>query len=874
MSIDSLRAGLADRYRIERELGAGGMATVYLARDLKHNRAVAIKVLRPELAASLGAERFLREVATTAGLRHPHILPLYDSGEAAGFLFYVMPVVEGESLRDRLEREKQLPLDDAIRLTQEIAGALAYAQAHGVIHRDIKPENILLDSGHAVVADFGIAMAVNAAAGERLTHTGLALGTPQYMSPEQASGAKDLDGRSDIYSLACLLYEMLGGQPPFHGPTVENLVYQHLSVEPPPITNLRPSVPAPIGAALQRALAKAPADRFPTMAGFAEALSGARPSGAIPPRHRNVRLIAGIVLVGIAGLAAIWLTVRPRMAPGAALALELGRQMQVTHDPGLEIDPALSPDGKLLAFSGTDGVLFVRQVEGGDPLPVIRGGDGKGRWPAWSPSGDRVVFLSPRGVEMVPALGGSPHLIAPEAGTERGIALSPRGDSVAFVILDSLFVKPVDGAATRLVTTSHEVHSPAWSPDGRWIAFVSGNPQYVSIRDRSLGNAAASSVQVVPSAGGMPIQVTGDRTTNVSPAWTADGALLYVSDQDGSRDVYQAKLAKSGRPAGQPVRLTTGLNVHGIALARNGSRLAYSSFSETSNVWTVEIPPRGSVSISQARPLTTRNQIIENMDVSHDGRWLAYSSNVNGTTNHLYRVRLDQPQTEQQLTMDSVGAYWAAWSPDDREIAFHRFNGERRQIFVQPVEGGTTSAVTDGTEDDRSPEWSPDGHHLVFLANWATRGILRMVDRAADGRWSAPRAIPVVVGTDTIVPGLAVWSPDGQLLACGCGEGGLVIIPTAGGAARRLPSPYTTAGWAFPQWSADGRTIYHLTEDAATGLAVAAVPLNGSSPRIVARFDDPTRPWHRFGFRVRQDRMFLTLGHQESDIWVADIRGR
>ena len=276
----SFAAALADRYRIVRELGQGGMAVVYLAEDLKHHRQVAIKMVRPELAGVLGAERFLREIEIAAGLHHPHILPLYDSGEArpegggkAGFLFYVMPYVDGRSLRDRLAREHQLPIDEALRIAREVADALSYAHSRGVVHRDIKPENILLDAGHAVVADFGIARAVSAAGGDQLTATGVTLGTPAYMSPEQAAGSKDLDGRSDLYSLACVLYEMLGGQPPFTGPTVASVVHQHMAAEPAPITQLRPAVPAELSGTLARALAKTPADRFNPVAQFADALT-------------------------------------------------------------------------------------------------------------------------------------------------------------------------------------------------------------------------------------------------------------------------------------------------------------------------------------------------------------------------------------------------------------------------------------------------------------------------------------------------------------------------------------------------------------------------------------------------------------------------
>ena len=268
----ALKAGLADRYALERELGRGGMATVYLAEDLKHHRKVALKVLSPDVASAIGADRFLREIEIVARLRHPHILPLYDSGEAAGFLFYVMPFVEGESLRDRLSRDKQLSVDDALQFAREISDALSYAHSHGVVHRDIKPENILIDSGHAVVADFGISKAIAAAGGDQLTETGLSLGTPTYMSPEQASGESEIDGRSDLYALGCVLYEMLAGRPPFSGPTMESVVRQHLTLEPTPITALRPAVPGWVAAAISRSLAKAPADRFNPVAQFGEAL--------------------------------------------------------------------------------------------------------------------------------------------------------------------------------------------------------------------------------------------------------------------------------------------------------------------------------------------------------------------------------------------------------------------------------------------------------------------------------------------------------------------------------------------------------------------------------------------------------------------------
>ena len=273
--LERVRASLAGRCTIERELGRGGMATVYLARDLKHERSVALKVLHPELAATLGPERFQREIKLAARLQHPHILTVLDSGEAAGQLWYTMPFVEGESLRERLTRERQLPLEDALQITREVADALGYAHGQGVIHRDIKPENILLSRGHALVADFGVARALQTAGGEKLTETGMAVGTPAYMSPEQASAGPDVDARSDLYSLGCVLYEMLAGEPPYTGPSAQAVIAKRFSEPIPRVRTVRGGVPEAIDHALSKALAKAPADRFASAAQFAEALGRA-----------------------------------------------------------------------------------------------------------------------------------------------------------------------------------------------------------------------------------------------------------------------------------------------------------------------------------------------------------------------------------------------------------------------------------------------------------------------------------------------------------------------------------------------------------------------------------------------------------------------
>ena len=313
-----LAQAVADHYAIERELGAGGMATVYLARDLKHNRAVALKVLRPELGAVLGANRFLQEIRISASLDHPHILTLIDSGESDGFLWYVLPYVRGESLRQKLTREGQLGIGEAVQIGTQVANALDYAHRHGVIHRDIKPENILLHEGEAVVADFGIALAVQHAGGERLTETGLSLGTPQYMSPEQATGGPVLDARSDVYSLAAVVYEMLAGEPPHTGPTVQSVIAKLLTERPTRIRTVRDTVPEDIDNAIAKGLAKVPADRFESPAAFATAL--APREGPASPGHRPKRRVLAAGLAVIAVLAVILAVWYPRRRPAAAVA--------------------------------------------------------------------------------------------------------------------------------------------------------------------------------------------------------------------------------------------------------------------------------------------------------------------------------------------------------------------------------------------------------------------------------------------------------------------------------------------------------------------------------------------------------------------------
>ena len=491
-TVARLNAALEGRYRIDRELGEGGMATVYLADDLRHERKVALKVLKPELAAVVGADRFLAEIKTTANLQHPHILPLFDSGEADSFLFYVMPYVEGESIRELITKEKQLGVKDALSITRKVSDALDYAHEHGVVHRDIKPGNVLLsERGEPLVADFGIALAVAQAGGGRITETGLSLGTPHYMSPEQATGDRDVDARSDVYALGCVLYEMLSGRPPFSASTAQGVLVQILTTDPPSITGLRRTVPLHVEGVLARALEKLPADRFKSAAEFTRALDdetfvyAPRPMAtdpgrpavqapapvqevAAPKKGRDFRLIAAVGVAAVfAGLAAWgWLQPEPeantirvstsdpavKFPPGSGERLAISRDGAMiavaTSEAGVDgllirradernfrvisgtegaTTPTFSPDGQWLAFSAGGEIKRV-EVEGGPVLPIAAGAVGA----HWG-TDDKLVFTTVEGnLYQVSASGGTPELILEDAGGRARPYLLPDGRAVIF----------------------------------------------------------------------------------------------------------------------------------------------------------------------------------------------------------------------------------------------------------------------------------------------------------------------------------------------------------------------------------------------------------------------------------------------------------
>ncbi len=882
MSLERLRASLGDRYRVERDeqgqpsrLGAGGMATVYLAQDLKHHRKVAIKVLRPELAAALGAERFLREIEISASLHHPHILALYDSGTADGLLYYVMPLVEGESLRDRLNRDRQLPVDDALQIAREVADALSYAHGRGVVHRDVKPENILLESGHAVVADFGIARAISAAGGEQLTETGLVVGTPAYMSPEQAAGDRDIDGRSDLYSLACVLFEMLAGQPPFTGPTVESVVRQHVTAPPPPVTQFRPAVPAAVADALARALAKTPADRFNPVAQFTAALDRTGVAPPAPSTFRPRALVVGLMVLTLVAAAGLIMARLSRATPLPVVV----RTMQVTRDPGLEVDPALSPDGAMVAYAAgppTKMQILVRQVTGGRIISLTGDSAGNHRWPRWSPDGSRIAYQTDRGIDVIPALGGQPRPVArlrdesawvPGQGLLAGFAWSPDGRYIAYatgVVGEGIVIVPVDGGEPRRLDGVRYLHSLAWSPDGSRLACVSDNSEFV-FGQAYFGNEGGSSIWIVPVDGSDPVRVTDDQSLNMSPQWSKDGRqLFWVSTRSGGRDIYRVRLNRTGTPAGTPDRLTTGADAHTISLSADDTRLAYSSFRTVSNIWSIPIPRSGPVSIREARPVTRGRQTIETVDVSRDGQWLVFDSDRNGNSD-IYRLRVGEDEPT-QLTTDPAGDFSPEWSPDGRYIAFHSLRHGNRDVFTMASDGSNLTQRTSSTAHELDAAWSPDGNALV-VERLDTGGVL-----------GTPTflILPLDGGQPRTIEGygdFAKWSPAGDLIVYHAVDGLRVVSAHEPGSRLVADKAIEGAEPFYADWSPDGRTIYYLAQGV-EGSSIRAVPVSGGPSRLLVRFDDPERQHTRYGFATEGHTFYFTMGSHESDLWVMELKQR
>ena len=808
--LQRLTASLADRYRVERELGAGGMATVYRAHDLRHDRDVAIKVLHPELGAALGGERFLSEIRTTARLQHPHILPLLDSGDADGLLFYVMPLVTGETLRARLERERQLPLDDALRIARESADALGYAHGLGIVHRDIKPENILLQGGHALVADFGIALAVQSAGGARMTQTGLSLGTPQYMSPEQAMGERSIDARSDVYALGAMTYEMLAGEPPFTGPTVQAIVAKVMSSEPVALSSLRKSVPANVASAVHSALEKLPADRCQSAKEFAAALSdGWSGSGATarsthqPARIGSTRAarhtVVGLSTVALLAIAAAgWMWMRLHgAAPQPVVQLMLDVP---SGQPDLSRF-AVSGDGTQFAFSTDEGIVY-RAPEQREYR--LLAGTENGESPSFSPDGDWIVYGANGHLRKIPVAGGSPIALIPNDSL-LGSRVQWGDDGTIVFETNSVIAVIPPGGAVRVLGKATAAQQPRLTPDGRGVLYLdyrrTAKLMYYDLaKDTAFTVLEESSeAQMLPT-----------------------GHLIYGSPAGGIYTIRfnQRRHAVEGSPS--PVLLDMQANgVSPFVVTRSGM-LVYRAGVDA-EYRTLIRQASGKV---DSLPLAPR--VLSYARFSPDGRSLAVTigsaRGVNRQTS-IYNFSLG---TLTRFTQEG-GGHAPIWSPDGTRLAFSAEGPttDAEDVFVQPLDRSAPPvAVLRAPSDQHASAW-PSDSVLVFYAATASRTLGtnvggESVDIVNPFTKAAPR------------PYLhAQWgefdasiSPDGQWAAFTSLESGSPEIHV-----RRFPVADAGGQWKVSsgggqraRWSGDGRTIYYQGGDFSTIHAVHVTP--------------------------------------------------
>ena len=846
-TLDRLSAALADRYTIERELGVGGMATVYLATDRKHHRKVAIKVLHPELSAVIGSERFLKEIELTANLQHPHILPLYDSGEAESrepgasapstFLYYVMPHVDGESLRRRLEREHQLPIADAVRIASDVADALEYAHRHNVVHRDIKPENILLHEGRPVVADFGIALAVQQASDTRITQTGMSLGTPQYMAPEQAMGDRSVDRRADIYALGAVTYEMLAGEPPFTGHNSQAVVSRVLTERPRDLRTLRDTVPRHVADAVHTALQKLPADRFASAGNFGQALANpgfhaAQPAEAAGGRAERGRFSIGLIALGalalLFGILAAWGWLRPGSAgrPGAPWRLSVTFPDSAAPTTGI----SLSPDGSALVYGGGppgDRRLWIRRNDGAAPI-AIPGTEG-GETPAIAPDGRRVAFRLGRQIMVVPIDGGSPVVV--------GDSMELAGP-FAWLDDDHLIVSNFDGlekvhvpTATRDLVKPRDTlagesffGSPSPLPDGAVL---------FTLRDEEM-NPANFQIAIAETDGRHVVLTRGIRARYAPPGHLlvlrADGAIVAIAFD-----------MKHRRLTGTPQLVMTGIPIQLFSLS------GFFDVSETGRLaMIIGGHPRGGVRSELVRVSRSGHAVpidstwVESFmaaSPSPDGRHIA--AGLYSSLHEEIQIRDLRGGGQTRIAIPNLQLRTPTFSPDGLTLVFSGLGPRRQSLYRLQVDGGTAPTIVySSREPPIWPAFSRDGTQLYFSTMEGASGDLFMLSLGDSG------ATRREVLATRALERFAFPSPDGRWLSYVSDESGrreVYVRSIEPARAERWQVSLTGVSVGMtPRWSPDGEELFYISRDT----MMAARADSGSAFRVASRASlFPTTPY-------------------------------